>query len=101
MNGKREKLEFGMSTQDIAIAMAEANPGALSVICNLLQEDPMTGLSTILHLDDMNIRGSGIWIAFKDVCGEDLEELTRRVQERDMEIVNAVSGAVRGGASGG
>lgn len=101
----REKINLDDSFQDIAMKLSEGNPGALTVILKLFADEP-DGIMAILGLDDMNMRGPQIWIAFKDHCGEDLKKLKECVFKRDADMVDTVnceSGmadkAVTGGAS--
>ena len=80
-----------MSLEDNPIVvMSEGNPGATTVLVKFVQDDIM-GLFDILNLDDMNIRGSQIWLAYKDYCGEDMELLKELVKGRDAGLVEAVN----------
>ena len=88
------------------VEMAEGNIGAIRVLTDLCQPDLMMGFMTILGLDDMNIRGPQIWIAFKDYCGQDIEKLRAVIKARDpamVAMINERSGikeqAVTSGAS--
>lgn len=45
----------------------------------------------LLNLDDMNIRGPQIWVAYKDICKGDLEQLVGRIEKRDPELVAAIN----------
>jgi hypothetical protein len=76
---------------DMAVKMSEGNPGALSVITKVLQNDPEMGIFDLLNLDDMNIRGSQIWVAYKDHCGEDLEQFLDKTRSRDAAMVETVN----------
>lgn len=68
---------------DVIVKMAEGNPGATVVMAEMLKADP-DNLMLILSLDDMNIRGSQIWVGHKDYCGAmregDKEPLTKEEQ---------------------
>ena len=77
----RKEIGLDSTVMETVILMAEGNPGAVSVLGQLLQKD--WGLIVILHLDDMNIRGSQIWIAYKDYCKEDIDKLKEAVIKRD------------------
>jgi hypothetical protein len=70
--------------------MGEGNPGALSVLTQLL-ELGVDGLTAILDLDDMNIRGEQVWLAYKDHCNQDLDLLTKLARKRDEDMVNTVN----------
>ena len=105
---QRTKLNPAGGIQEMVIQMAEGNPGALSVLMKLLQDDPI-GFMRLLDLDDMGMRGSQIWVAYKDHCGGDLDALKKCLLDRDPAMVvtvNASRGlpegtpkAVTGGAS--
>ena len=44
----------------------------------------MDGIFDILSLDDMNMRGSQIWVAYKDHCGQDIEKFIACIKEREL-----------------
>ena len=106
----REEINYDSPLTDVVALMAEGNIGALTVLIQLLK-DKQNGLACLLHLDDMNIRGTQIWIGFKDCCKQDLEKFKERIKSRDaamVEIINAEGQkgnhqhqAVIRGASGG
>jgi hypothetical protein len=91
------------------ISMSEGNPGAMSVIAQILESQPTIGFMTVLGLDDMNIRGSQIWIGYKDYCEQDLARFVTCIQNRDLAMINIINAeglrgnhehkAVQGGAS--
>jgi hypothetical protein len=103
----RSKIQLSDSVRDIMTKMSEGNPGALTVLVKLYKEHGDKGIFTMLGMDDMNIRGSQIWLAYKDHCGEDLGKLVEAVQARDSDMVETVNReyghtgvlAVTGGAS--
>ena len=70
-----EKITVNMSTMDILMVMSEGNPGAITVLAKMLNE-PM-GLFQILFLDSMDIRGSKIWMLYKDCSGENMTKFSR------------------------
>lgn len=86
----KERISFDMSIQDMLFAMSDGNPGALTVLMNLVSNeasiDPdcaLVGIGSILGLDSCGIYGSRIWCLFKDVAGQDLRKtigLLRAVQ---------------------
>lgn len=88
----REAIGNDDSMVAIAIKMAEGNPGAISVIRMILSAQPemsgFQGIMVLLDLDDMNIRGSQIWVAYKDFACENIKTLIDAVQARDGRLVN-------------
>ena len=107
----KERMELKMtdSLTAVCIVMAEGNPGALKVLSEIVKEKGIDAFMSILHLDDMNIRGAQIWLAYKDYCGQDLERLLEAAEARDPEMVAKINAemsydpdypqAVTGGAS--
>lgn len=96
--GARAKLEtqrrrFQLGSDDGFYTLSEGNPGALAVIGAITKAEGTspTALIALLDLDDMNLRGSQIWVAYKDVCGGDIQALIERVRNRDPKLVEAVN----------
>ena len=87
----RQKIQTNGGVMDIAVTMAERNPGAASVIAKLLKDDSATGFMKLLDLDDMNIRGTQIWIGYKDHCGQDIEKFKQALHDRDSEMVSTIN----------
>lgn len=78
MNGKT-RIELTDSEMSATLKLADGNPGAATVCCELLKNgekiDPdsmLGGLGCLLSLDTHGIYGASIWMLYKDVCGEDL-----------------------------
>lgn len=104
----REKLTLEDNGLSIIFKMAEGNPGAVKGLTALIEDDFMSGNMLMLGLDDMNIRGSQIWTAYKHYCNEDIEKFKEVIHKRDADMVAfvneeqaSVNGekAVTGGAS--
>lgn len=87
----REKIELNDTTSNIIIKMSEGNPGAITVLMQLLEKNAMEGFRHILDLDDMNIRGTQIWIGYKDYCKNSIENFKKCVSNRDREMVNIIN----------
>ena len=73
------RIGLGDTQISIFLKMSDGNPGALSVMMQLLEKggqiDPdsfMGGLGAILSMDTLEIYGSEIWMLYKDVCGENI-----------------------------
>lgn len=71
-------------------AMSEGNIGAANV-CMKLLEQGIAGFTAILDLDDMNMRGEQIWIAYKYHCGQSLSKLIELCRTRDKVMVDHVN----------
>ena len=88
------------SIHEAVFKMSEGNPGAITVMARLLKEAPLIdldsadsqslnmGIIPILALDDMGIRGSGIWILYKDICGMDLVKLVALIRSVQLGFLN-------------
>lgn len=72
-----EKINLDMSFMEMIMVMGEGNPGAITVLANMMKDDPIMGPLRILHLDHYEIRGSKLWMLYKDCCGQDLEKMYR------------------------
>lgn len=88
--GKRKKVSLNMTVVDIAVLMSEGNPGALRVIGEILESDPQ-GPFILLDLDDMNIRGSQVWVGYKDYCGQNINKFKDAAKARDPKMVAVIN----------
>lgn len=99
MNHSPRIKDLGLTTIDVMQIMSDGNPGALTVMCDIIGKgssiDPanaLGGFGNILNLDTHGIYGARIWQLFKDVCDRNLNRmigLLRAVQlgylpERDL-----------------
>ncbi len=103
----RKKIELDDSVFDVIYKMSEGLPGAIVGITELMKSDE-AGVMLLLGLDDMNIRGSQVWEAYKYLYNEDGKKFADAVRKRDKKMVDfineelaSVGGekAVTGGAS--
>ena len=93
----RTPLREDLPNLDILVTMSEGNPGAISVLSQLMRGDH--GIADVLNLEDMNMRGSQIWVAYKDHCGQDIAKLCRLVRERDPGMIETVNQEMGRGGS--
>lgn len=96
MSEIRKALKPKDSAEDILYKMSEGNPGAISVLSKLIlcyskEIDPSKWINIVMDIDDMNIRGSQIWISYKDHCKEDLEEFIKCCIRRDQKMIDEVN----------
>ncbi len=87
----REPINLYDDTLDALVKMSEGNIGAITVLMQLVERDDPAKLMVILDLDDMNIRGSQIWVGFKDACGEDIEAFTTAIKNRDPLMIDKIN----------
>lgn len=69
----QERIKLEMTVKEAIVAMADGNPGAISVMAGILKEGPIIdpdceSFFHILGLDSLGIYGSQIWVLFKDLC---------------------------------
>jgi len=87
----REKIGMNMDTIELYVLMAEGNPGALNIMMQIKEKEGIGGMLSILGLDDMNIRGTQIWIGYKDYCDQDLDKFIKCIKDRDMDMVECIN----------
>lgn len=87
---KRKKVQLNMTMTDVLIQMSESNPGAISVMVQLLKKDE-NNFMFILSLDDMNIRGEQIWVGYKDYCKENIDTFIEAIKTRDKKMVDVIN----------
>ena len=83
------------SLEDIVIKLSKGNPGAITVLCRMLKStaaidpDSALGALTCLRLlDTMGIYGDGIWLLYKDICGEDLVKAIAVIRATQLGIIH-------------
>jgi len=93
-----------MRAQDVIIALAEGNPGALNVCIRVAkeaaaidQDNALASLGPLLTLDSNGIYGSRIWMLWKDVCGQDMINFLGVLRAKQLGIVSSeeLTGAVQ------
>lgn len=72
---KNEKITSNMSIMDMIMVMSEGNPGAITILADMLN-DP-TGILDIFLLDSLEIRGSRIWMLYSDCCEKNKKKFDR------------------------
>lgn len=86
--GVREPIKASDTMMDVMVKMSEGNPGALTVLMQLWLREH--GPELVLDLDDMGVRGSSIWVGYKDYCEEDLERFALCITMRDSEMMKVI-----------
>lgn len=86
----RKKIELDDSVFDVIYKMSDGLPGAIVGMTELMKSDE-TGIMLLLGLDDMNIRGSQIWEAYKYLYNEDGKKFADAVRKRDKEMVDFIN----------
>jgi hypothetical protein len=86
---QKEKIGLEKTKLELVRIISGGNPGALNVITQLLQLDE--GMFYLLDLDDMNIRGEKIWLAYNDFCKRNLDKLISCLNPRSKEMVDYIN----------
>lgn len=88
------KIGLQDTMMDVMVKMADGNPGAITVLMDLMRVvptvDPASALGwlgPILLLDDENIRGSNIWVLYKDICGSDTAKVVLLLRAAQLGII--------------
>jgi hypothetical protein len=89
----RKELSPFNGLTDIMGIMMEGNPGALRVMCEVAQKqnNQTITLNFLLNLDDMNMRGAQIYVAWNDFCKNDHNRFIECVTNRDEKMIEAVN----------
>jgi hypothetical protein len=90
LSTKRVRLDLDGTLLDLVEVVAEGNIGAARVLADLVRLVP-AALLALLALDDMNMRGSQVWIGFKYHCGEDYGQFLKAVYDRDPAMIAKVN----------
>ena len=99
------------SLREVLIKAAEDNPSAVKVLMKIMQKFHYAGFSIILQLDDMNIRGTQIFVGYKYHCRGNLDRFIECINNKDSKMLETINNeglkgkyphkAVPGGASSG
>lgn len=77
-----ERITLHMTGREIMLAIGESNPGAISIVAQLLNEahriDPdnlFGGFGPLMTLDTLGVYGYRVHVLCKDICGNDLRNM--------------------------
>src|SRR5687768_15902464 len=93
----RKPLDLDASPATLITTMAEGDDTAGQVVTRLVFGGGADGVFTLLHLDDMNIRGPQITQAFNNFAGGDLAKLAEAAENRDPALVDSINAAFKAG----
>jgi hypothetical protein len=85
----REPVELSMPLIEVLLTMSEGNAGAATVLGKMMNRKH--GFVDVLRLDDMNMRGKQIWVAFKYYCDHDLDKLVKCIRAQDTAMIEKVN----------
>ena len=90
---ERKALRLDMTIKDMILEMSEGNPGAINIMMSVAtSREGLDSMLFLMNLDDMNIRGSQIYIGFKDYCLYTMQAEERELAKkgkRDPEPIDA------------
>jgi hypothetical protein len=99
------RIELTDSAIDMVVKMSEGNPGACSVLASLMgakaqvmDPDSLLGpYGPVLALDTLGIYGPDIWLLYKDVCGEEWEQVVTLLRANQLGLIteDEVKSAIR------
>ena len=84
---RRIPLHLDLDLSQTIHLMSEQVLGTYELLLRLVKTDPML----LLTLDDMNMRGRQIWMAFNGYCGRDFEKFVLCTSSRKQEMVEFVN----------
>jgi hypothetical protein len=87
----RKPLDPTVPLLDILTLLGEGNPGGLTVLAQLLQAEPEKFPLVLLTLECLNIRGSQIWVGYKDYAGQDLGRFVEAVLALEPDLIEAIN----------
>lgn len=78
---------------DMIQTLADNNIGALTLLIRLASTnpDPLDNVLLFLNLDDLNMRGEQVWVAFKYACDEDDKRFIEVVHSKDEAMIAKVN----------
>jgi len=75
---------------EAVVKMSEGNPGAATVCAQLLHRDLGEGMILLCHMDDMGMRGSAIWVGWKDYAQFDMEKFVTAIREKSVDMIAVI-----------
>lgn len=79
------------SLQDNIVSLAQGNPGAVTVLTELVDYDPSAAVLVMDDLSKMDMYGPRIWIVYSDYCDEDIEEFVEAILGQKSEMIEMVN----------
>jgi len=80
-----EKIDQPDSVKNMLVDMSKGNPGGATVLVKLFEGvKPEDALKDIEILNEAGIYGGNLWIGFKDLCNQDIEEFRKKLHDEDL-----------------
>jgi hypothetical protein len=90
MKEERTEININCTIINLIRQMSEGNIGAATTLSKIAGGFN-NGRMRILDLDDMNIRGTQVWIGFADHCNYNLERFVECIRNRDPVMVETIN----------
>lgn len=74
------------SPHDAVIKMSEGNPGAITVMIEILESDPIMGFLDIICMDERHIRGAKVWCLYKDICKYEVAKMREMIRDKSNDL---------------
>lgn len=78
---------YGVPIEKDAEAIIENNDRARHVVYQIFQKEGNSAYFRLLDLDDMNIRGLQVQLAYENFCGYEIDKFIAAVTSRDEKLV--------------
>ena len=95
MSYENPRIEMHMTMIDIVTTLSEGNPGAISVLMQILvnnqridPDDCFGPLGPLFELDNLDCYGSRIWMLYKDVCDGNLIDMLGVLRAIQLGFIN-------------
>ncbi len=82
----RDRIQLTSTTLDIAMSMGEGNPGALSLVMEILTGEPKN-IFILLKCDAYRIYGSRLYMFWNDCCDRDINRMRQAIDEYNREEI--------------
>ncbi len=79
-----DRITLDMNILAMLMALTGGHPGAVSVCLQIVKNTEVGGLVDLLRLDSEGIYGCNIWIAYKDICGEDIAKMQAMLRSGEL-----------------
>ncbi|QRM29046.1 hypothetical protein [Microvirga sp. VF16] len=95
MRTARVRLSADASMGELITVVSEGHPDSVDILFLVFQHATFPA-AVLLDLDDMNMRGKQIWLAFHQVCDGRITHFILRVTCRDVALVSTVNALTLG-----
>ncbi len=93
---RENNIDLKKSKGELLTEMSEGNMGTMAILDRMINKSNLINsvVYTFIDLDDMNMRGDQIWIAFHEYCKNNILKFLDCVQKRDEKMVNYVNNSI-------